>query len=339
MSRINNSVEHGSFHGEVAITLRFGRYVATVLPRLGGNLIRFDDMERNLHFLRTPEAEQMEHFKTGNPFVYGIPVLFPPNRYEDGKFSFRDKQYEFPVNEESTHNHLHGFLYDVPWDVEDTGCSTEKAHVSLRLKVDEHHFVYRYFPHQFTMTICYSLSDNGLQQDVRIENTGAEAMPCMLAFHTTLRVPFAVAGQTDDYTFTATIGDRWELSERMLPTGRLQSLRREEQQLQNDGISPFFDVMDNHYTAAPQNGKNFMALTDNRLGVRLIYDVGTKYKKWMIFNNFGRGEFFCPEPQTSLVNAPNTGLSAADTGFIVLEPEAVWSETSRLYVEEGPFCG
>ncbi|WP_157061890.1 aldose 1-epimerase [Alicyclobacillus ferrooxydans] len=331
---MKRSVEHESFHGEEAVTLRFGRYLATVLPECGGNLIRFDDVERGLHFLHTPEESQMDHFKTGNPFVYGIPVLFPPNRYEDGKFTLNNRKYEFPVNEESTHNHLHGFLYNVPWSVEDTGCTDERAYVSLSLKVNKHHSVYRYFPHEFKITICYALSENGLAQDVRVENTGVDPMPCMLAFHTTVRVPFADDSNLNDYQFTATIGDRWELTDRMLPTGRHQLLTPEERQMQSSGVSPFFEMMDNHYSALPQNGKNFMSLTDTRLGIRFIYDVGMKYKYWMIFNNFGKGEFFCQEPQTSLVNAPNTGLSVEETGIVMLTSGAAWSETSRFYVED-----
>ena len=51
-----------------------------------------------------------------------------------------------------------------------------------------------------------------------------------------------------------TIGERWELNERMLPIGTFQPLTADEQLLKGDGVNPFFDSMDNHYTAAAQNG-------------------------------------------------------------------------------------
>lgn len=76
-----------------------------------------------------------------------------------------------------------------------------------------------------------------------------------------------------------------------------------------------------------------MTLTDHRLGARLVYDVGLKYKTWMIYNNFGNGSFICLEPQTSVVNAPNTELTDESSGLITLGPGERWSETSRFYLE------
>jgi len=75
-----------------------------------------------------------------------------------------------------------------------------------------------------------------------------------------------------------------------------------------------------------------MELTDRRLGLKLIYDVGTAYKQWMIWNNGASGEFFCPEPQLNLVNAPNSTLPAEEIGLVTLEPGQIWEETSRLYI-------
>jgi aldose 1-epimerase len=77
-----------------------------------------------------------------------------------------------------------------------------------------------------------------------------------------------------------------------------------------------------------------MELTDNRSGAKLVYDAGTGYKQWMIWNCFAKGGFFCPEPQINLVNAPNVDLPAEDIGLIGLEQGEVWEETSRLYVIE-----
>lgn len=75
----------GTYNGEQAIWLQAGRYEAVVLPDVGANLIAFRDIEKEYRFLREPALEEMEAFKE-RPIVHGIPVLFPPNRYEDGKF-------------------------------------------------------------------------------------------------------------------------------------------------------------------------------------------------------------------------------------------------------------
>ncbi|MNW64565.1 hypothetical protein D3C74_428610 [compost metagenome] len=67
-------------------------------------------------------------------------------------------------------------------------------------------------------------------------------------------------------------------------------------------------------------------------GDKLVYDVGTSYKHWMIWNNNACNEFFCPEPQMNLVNAPNVeGISAEESGLVGLQPGELYEQTSRLY--------
>jgi aldose 1-epimerase len=329
-----NQVYKGTFNGEEAIWLKSGRYEAALLPGIGANLIAFHDHVDGYSFLHEPTPEEMESFKA-RPFIHGIPVLLPPNRYEDGKFAWNGKVYQFPINEPSTGNHLHGFVSGIPWTVEEFGDTNKGGcYVTVSLTVDEGHSVYEYFPHKFKFTLRYTLSDEGLSQHVMIRNNGEEPMPCTLAFHTAINAPFAPDSSAKDCRVKLTIGDRWEMSERMLPTKRYQLLTEQEQQLQGDGIYPFFEPLDNHYTAVAQNGRNRMELTDEKIGVTLVYDAGTSYKQWMIWNNGATEGFFCPEPQINLVNAPNVDLPADEIGLFSLAKGDIWEETSRLYIKK-----
>lgn len=322
----------GQYEGEPAVWLKAGRYEAALLPKLGGNLIAFRDTENKYRFLREPEPGNIEAFKQ-SPGVFGIPVLFPPNRYEAGKFPWNGAVYELPVNEEATGNHLHGFLHTTPWQVEDFGTGKNESYVVVSVKIDENHPSYQYLPHRYTVKLRYALSEDGLSQQVLVRNDGDKAMPCLLAFHTAVNAPFAEGSAAGDYKVKATIGQRWELNERMLPTGSFQPLSAQEEALRDEGVYPFFESLDNHYTAVPQNGRNRMELTDTRLGVTLVYDVGTSYKQWMIWNNGATEGFFCPEPQINLVNAPNVDLPADEIGLFGLEPGEYWEERARLYVK------
>lgn len=323
----------GKFHDEDAVWLHWGSTEAAVLPKVGANLIAFRDTAKGYTILREPSAEGMNDFRA-NPGVYGIPVLFPPNRYEDGTFTWNGKTYTFPVNEPKTGNHLHGFFHKTEWKVDDYGAGKTESFVSLSITVNESHPIHVYLPHRFTLSLRYSLSDNGLSQHVSVHNHGEDAMPCMLAFHTAINAPFAANSTPEDYRFTLTTGKRWELNDRMLPTGRFQPLREEEVQMQTSGLSPFWDSMDNHYTSAARNGRNAMELTDTREGVVLVYDVSPAFKQWMIWNNGNTPGFFCPEPQLNLVNAPNVDLPSDETGLVALEPGGIWETVSRLYLRK-----
>ncbi|WP_310549993.1 aldose 1-epimerase [Paenibacillus glufosinatiresistens] len=322
----------GMYGDEKAIWLEAGDYVAAMIPRIGGNLIAFRDVSKDYRFLREPGGDNMEDFRD-KPGIYGIPVLFPPNRYEDGSFPWNGGAYSFPVNEEETGNHLHGFLHITPWTVEEFGTTASESYVIVSVTIDENHESYAYLPHRYTVRLRYSLSRDGLSQHLLVRNNGDEAMPCLLAFHTAVNAPFAPKSTAKDYRVKATIGQRWELDERMLPTGSYQPLTSEEEKLKGEGVNPFFAPMDNHYTAVPQNGRNRMELTDLKEGITLVYDVGTSYKQWMIWNNQATEGFFCPEPQINLVNAPKSQLPAEEIGLFGLEPGEYWEETARFYVK------
>ncbi|GAA3400907.1 aldose 1-epimerase [Paenibacillus hodogayensis] len=322
----------GTYHGERAIWLQFGPYEAAVLPNIGGNLIAFRDKERGFAFIREPQGEEIEAFKK-RPMVHGIPVLFPPNRYEDGAFSWNGATYRLPVNEPNRGNHLHGFYFDIPWEVDDFGADETSSYVVVAQRVTESHPSYTHFPHSFTLKLRYSLSASGLQQEVGVRNDGSEPMPCTIGFHTSLNAPFSPESAPADCVLRMTIGQRIEMNERMLPTGRYAALDADEQRLKEEGTSPFFAKLDNHYTAEPQGGRNVMELTDTRLNAKLVYDVGNSYKFWMIYNADAESGFFCPEPQTNMVNAPAAPFPAEETGLVSLAPGEVWQETSRMYCE------
>ncbi len=323
----------GEFQGEKAVWLKAGKYEAAILPEYGGNLVAFRDVEKGYRFLHEPAEGGMENFKA-HPAIYGIPVLFPPNRYEDGKFPWNGKMYQLPINSPRDNNHIHGFVHTIPWTVEHVGVHGSESVVTVAVTVREGHPVYQYLPFDFTIRLTYALSaEGGLAQHLFIRNDGEVSMPCLLAFHTAVSVPFAPESAAADYLVKVTIGERWEMSGRTLPTGGKLPLSAEETALQGEGVNPFAIPLDNHYTVKPQNGRNFMELTDKKEGITLVYDAGTSYKQWMLYNNGAREGFFCPEPQINLVNAPNTGLPAEEIGLFGLEPGEIWEERARLYVK------
>ena len=62
-------------------SVKAGGYEANILPEIGGNLIS----------LKKGDAELLHQYDTlesiaQKPTWYGLPVLFPPNRIEDGVF-------------------------------------------------------------------------------------------------------------------------------------------------------------------------------------------------------------------------------------------------------------
>ncbi|MFC4596780.1 aldose 1-epimerase [Cohnella hongkongensis] len=328
----HNEAKLGTYESEQAVYLKHGKYSAIVLPGIGGNLISFRDESRGFRFIREPEGDAWAGF-VERPWVHGVPVLFPPNRYDAGTFEYDGRTYRFPVNEPSTGNHLHGFVYSSKWEVVEYGSTEEESFATVRLVFDEKEPGYAYFPHRVTLTQTLTLTDAGLSHRFEATNDSAEAIPFMLGFHTTVNAPFAPGSRPEDLECGFSFGERWELNERMLPTGRRLPLNEEERRLREGKGDPYFASMDNHYTASAVDGINAMTLYDRRTGVRFVYEAGDAYKHWMVYNGEASGSFFCPEPQTGMVNAPNVDLPAEETGLIRLEPGESWSAVSRMYSE------
>ncbi|RED65545.1 aldose 1-epimerase [Cohnella lupini] len=324
--------KQGTYENEPAILLKHGAYSAILLPTIGGNLISFRDDDRDFRFIREPEGADWASF-VEKPMLHGIPVLFPPNRYDAGTFGFDGRRYHLPINEPRTNNHIHGFVYQSEWEVVGFGSTETESSVTVRLSFNEKHPGFQYFPHKVTLTHTFTLSADGLKQQFEAVNESPEAIPFMLGFHTTINAPFSSASSRNDIQCGIAIGERWELNDRQLPTGRALPLNEGESLLREGKGDPYFDSLDNHYTVFPDAETNSMTVYDRRVNVRFVYEAGEAYKHWMVYNAAANGKFICPEPQTGMVNAPNVELPTEQTGLIRLEPGQRWTGISRMYAE------
>lgn len=310
-----------------------GGYKALLLPSRGGNLIKLTQGDINI--LRTPKT--LEEYNQ-QPQTFGIPILFPPNRIDGGTFEFNNKIYQFPVNEIDKNNSLHGFLQDNVWEViEEEIINDDCVKVTIQFKSNENRDFFEYYPHDFTCTINYILSNKGLNQIVSIVNNGYEKMPMAIGYHTAFDLNFANQDKRDTVLLRCSLGERVELTERLLPTGKLLALNEHESKFRQQGENTYYESMDNHYTVKEidKDGKLFhgLELVDTETKKKVVYEVGKEYKHWMIWNGNMNHDFVCVEPQTWRINAPNLNISCEESGFITLESKQEWKEIATICVE------
>ncbi|MEK3910874.1 aldose 1-epimerase [Paenibacillus sp. FSL H7-0331] len=329
------SVQNVQFYDEPAIQLNAGGYQAVIVPGLGANMVELSRPEEGLSFLRTPGTiEQLR--QSGQR--YGIPPLFPPNRIEGGIFSTPHRDYTFPLNSSDGKVFMHGILHKRPWQIQSSGVREDgSVEVSLLMNMNRDGDMFAYYPHEFTYVLTYFLSEQGLEQQIRITNLSDEPMPLGVGFHTALKVPFHQEGQEQDYSLRVSVDKQWELTSEFLPTGVLLPLDEMDRELRQDGIRPTGEAYARHLTggAIQHNGSDFYGaiLTDQQRQISLVYEVDPAFGHWTIWNDDGVSGFICPEPQTWAINAPNISLPDAVTGFQLLAPGAEWTASSRLYVE------
>ena len=128
------------------IELCGGGYTARINLSRGANCISLRHSATGARILREPP----DPMRLDNPYLYGMPLLFPVNRISGGRFVFAGREYVFPVNEPNTGCHLHGTLHETPFAV------TARSGDSLTAEytADAAH-PYLSFPHAFTLRLSY----------------------------------------------------------------------------------------------------------------------------------------------------------------------------------------
>ena len=298
-------------------SLQYGDYSAVINLSLGANCISLRNRRYGVRLLREPDYKKGE---LDNPYLYGMPILFPVNRISGGRFFFDGREYRFPVNEPSTGCHLHGLIHMQRFEVlEESG-----ARVLCAYRNDGS--LYPSFPHAFEIRIEYTLGDDGLTQVTEVFNHSAKRMPCLLGFHTTFCIDFCGEGEV---LAGAKIAKEFERNMRVyLPTGRTPVFDEVSRALEEGRFSPVSQPISRHYRAG-DNG--VMTLFNRDRGVRILYENDPQYAFRLIYNG-NANEYICMEPQTCLANAPNAPFDRAESGFDSIEPHASKIYTSKIYI-------
>ena len=330
-------IEKILWQGVDAVLLETGIYEAIIVPSVGANLVKLYNKKEKVDILRTPTFEEMETFLS-RPQIFGVPLLFPPNRIEDGKYSFAGKNYEFPITIPAQNNYHHGIIKSQAFTVTRTRFSADAVEVELSYFSNRiNNAIFANFPHEFVCRIRIILTDKELTHIVSITNAGTEPMPLGVGFHTPIRLPFSANTDKSDYKLRLSAGKRWELSDRSLPTENILELSTEESLLRTEGMTVTGKPIEIALTdeAITENGKPYHGaiLTDTKNKVSVYYEVDKEFKHWTLWNNGGEVDWVCPEPQTWAINAPNLNLPREITGLQGISAGKTWSGTTRFYVK------
>jgi aldose 1-epimerase len=330
-------IEKISWHGLDAVLMETNAYEAIIVPSVGANLVKLYNKEKQIDILRTPALEEIDIFQS-RPQIFGVPLLFPPNRIEDGKYNFAGKKYEFPITIPAQNNYHHGIIKSQPFTITRTRFSSDAVEVEACFYSNRiNNPIFEHFPHEFVCKIRFILTDKELTHIVTFNNLGPENMPLGVGYHTPIRLPFSQNTEKSDYKLRLSVGKRWELSDRSLPTGNFLDLTEEEMKLKNEGMTVTGKAIEIAFTdeAIIENGKPYHGaiLTNTKDNVSVCYEVDKQFKHWTLWNNGGEVDWVCPEPQTWAINAPNLKLPADITGMQYVGGGKSWSATTRFYVK------
>ena len=321
------------------LSLTAGDYVAILAPALGNNILRMQHTQKQIDFFRYCEETPYTAAKN-SPEIYGFPFLYLPNRLEDGILKVSDYTYQLPVNEpEPYFTCLHGFLHTRSYQVvEQRIPDDDTVIVTSQYDYNENDPMFSRFPVAFTIRMTYTLSaQKGLLQEVEMNNNSKDRMlPCGFCSHTCIAAPFVKGTDAADYVMHVPVTKRWELTPRNLPTEQLLALSDYDQQYNTGTMKAVHHVIDNDLFSAADmqlQGQPFhgMVTTHVPSNTQICYEVSKEYQFWCMWNDGGENGYYCPEPLTWMINAPNLKKPANETGYTEIAPDATYHCWQRIY--------
>ncbi|WP_110929185.1 aldose 1-epimerase [Bacillus massiliglaciei] len=316
-------LEKIKYMGEDA--LRFGNdeLEGVLVPNLGSNLLSLVYKKSGTDIFRTPDSIEEYHQA---PTLFGHPVLFPPNRIEDGAFKFQGRDYQFTINEPEKHNRLHGFVHDKPWKLIAQHVTNDQIQIQTQICSEDFPSILQEFPHSFSIIMTYNLKGSKLSIEAEIENKGEEVMPAGIGYHTTIPLPLCRHSISKTVMVRLPVHKKWLLNERSLPTGEwIPELRLKSGILIKDRT--FDDI---YQYDAESTDINEALLEDREEGLRIRYQSDENFRQWVLFNDTG---FICLEPYSWVTNAPNLDLPENVTGMKSLQPKEKWTVAVKFSAE------
>lgn len=317
---MKNTAEFVNWKGLECIRLSAGGYHALIAPEIGSNVLRLRDEENGIEFFRWDENNTPDDIRASAE-VWGLPTLYLPNRFADGVLKTSDAVYQLPINEKAPYNnHIHGFLHKRAHTVTAHSANETAAWVRTAYVYNENDPFFQYFPVPFTAEFLFMLSEYGLEYKLSIINQSPKKLPISFATHTTIAAPFVDGGAEENIRLKAPITEKWVLNERCLPTGEVKALDEYDMGYANGTTCPVKRVVDNDmYSAEKQkyNGRPFrgIIMTDTESGKGIGYEVSEGYRFWIFWNDRGEKHYFCPEPMTAMIDAPNLDMPKEKTGY------------------------
>lgn len=334
-----NQAKKIKFQDMDCVRLEAGGYLAMIAPQVGSNVIRLCEQKNKIEFFRfSPENDYAALIQSAE--VWGLPTLYLPNRFADGVLRTSDAVYQLPVNEAAPyHNHIHGFLHKRTHRVTELQADANTARCRTEYLYDENDEFFQYLPIKFRAEFLFTLSANGLEYEFRLTNLSDRKMPVSVATHTAMNSPFVVNSKEQDQRIIAPIGKRWILNSRCLPTGEFVDLTEQDKEYRNGIRCPVLQNIDNEMYFAEYmnlNGEQFhgIVLEDTGSRKKICYETGEEYKFWIFWNDKGFNHYFCPEPMSAMIDAPNLDLPDGVTGYCELDQDESKAFYQHFYTLE-----
>lgn len=112
---------------------------------------------------------------------YASTIMFPfCGRVENGKYSFKNKNYQLDINDKQNKSALHGNLHNKEFTLIRKVATKNNASVILQYKSDG---TEKGFPFKYSVEVTYTLSNEKLTTNVTVQNIENTSFPFAIGWH------------------------------------------------------------------------------------------------------------------------------------------------------------
>lgn len=296
----------GKFHRHILVH-EDGHNRLAVAPDRGSCLLELTLAGQSvIDELRTPDELDFDRWYRGMP-------LFPfPNRLRDGAYRWNGQEFQFPINDPTTGNALHGLSAETQAVVERIDLTDQFGMITCRYQSNGKNAAY---PFLYTVEMSLRLHGEGaLTVETLFRNDSEEPIPAGFGWH-----PYFTLGRKiDELTLQMPTCRLIGIDDRMLPTGKTYDY--------DDFAAPQpigSTILDNCFALeAASSGRAEVMLQSADHTIRYWQETGPgKYNYLQLFTHPDR-HCIAIEPMTCNIDAFNNG-----NGLLTLAPgeEAVAS--------------
>ena len=326
-----------TFKGKDCVKMQSGKYTAVIAPSVGSSVLRFRDDENDLEIFKFRKFIPMKTIEEQRE-IWGLPTLYLPNRFDKGVLKTSDAVYELPINEPLFDNFIHGWVHKREHEIECYTAENGKCVLITSYVFDKNDEMYQYFPLDFKISYTFTISPEGLRQDIYLTSNADKALPVSICTHTCINAPLKDGGDEADLRLSVPVGEKCELNRRCLPTEKLLPLADWDKEYKDGTKVPTGQPLDNDmYTAVMNSYKNKpfngVVVKDLKSGHTLLNEVSEEFRFWNMWNDNGDKGYFCPEPMTAMINSANLTLGDDVTGYCELKKGETYKCWQRFYTE------
>ncbi|QOD62349.1 aldose 1-epimerase [Polaribacter haliotis] len=134
---------------------------------------------QNLKFKGISIIEDQPNFHYKD--CYSSAILFPfANRIEEGKYTYKNKEYQFKSNEPKSKNALHGLVFNKDFKILEKEITSNSASVTIYYSEKND---CKSFPFKYSLYATYTLLEEELQLKISVKNDDSTSFPFVLGWH------------------------------------------------------------------------------------------------------------------------------------------------------------